>query len=527
MKLVRNQKGSALVWVMVTLAVVLVLATGMAGLSINEARSAARLTRKTQAYYIARAGAEAAADWILGLTGDDLADFNAMNFPLTGSIQPFGEGSYQVEIRKSGSAVTVAAKGSVDDVPVGGSGAKITQMAEVILKQPENGIISQFPYAVYGHGQIDFNGGSIVGRLGTSSTAPGAIRYNSWDHLPGVTVEIPIGADPKLSVQYLAYNSPKFAAVTPTVELPIIYPIPVTPPIPPFSCVPPTGLIDRGTLSTAWSGPEATVSASGYYDLLKVENNQHRLVFDTSRGDLVIHAKQLVVNGAVDIVGNGHVSLYTSDFSANSYRINASASSSADQLSVYYRGYSFRLPDSGAATSVLNANLYVESPNAALVQGRVSGSVFANTPLLKLSSGNAFIGGNVYSRGSLEGSDVVIQGDVIVHGESTTLTSGNLQVKGNIYATGNVDIQGVNAPFKNIISSGSSVKLGWNVSANGVVYAPLAHVNISSTRGIRGAVVGDFLELFGTNSVISTPVDPINIGTIGTSTSPYEFQYRQ
>lgn len=432
MKLVRNQKGSALVWVMVTLAVVLVLATGMAGLSINEARSAARLTRKTQAYYIARAGAEAAADWILGLTGDDLADFNAMSFPLTGSIQPFGEGSYQVEIRKSGSAVTVAAKGSVDDVPVGGSSAKITQMASVLLMQPDGGTLLSFPYAAVGLGQVTVKSGSIVGGVYTQSLANQSIIFDwggSCDH-----VYMPLGASLAIATDdspFAPIIIPKWSSIiTESIvtndTMNVSYAPPLIPSFPgvgDLNVYPPINLHDDII---------ATINSSGYYDSITI-NSSSVLTIDTTAGDITLHVRQLnIPEGHIRIVGNNRVDLYVDNSATIKGSINNSGARGSanpiakpEQLVFHYRGETF--PSIANGTSI-QAIFYLDTPNVSLDGGShligdiittarnimiTGGSsarprvLYAPNAAIKLSSGGAIYGAVVGNTLYIEGGSSI------------------------------------------------------------------------------------------------------------------------
>lgn len=466
MKLVRNQKGSALVWVMVTLAVVLLLATGMAGLSINEARSAARLTRKTQAYYIARAGAEAAADWILGLTGDDLADFNAMDFPLTGSIQPFGEGTYQVEIRKSGSAVTVAAKGSVDDVPVGGSGAKITQMASILLMQPEGGSLVSFPYAAAGLGRVVLDGGDIVGGLYTQSSASQAITLD-WGStcdriylphgftIPGTPLGIGDSTPLPIRIPHVEYTGIASDMVSSDT-----YNNSYSPPLMPQ--FPSTGSLEwRDPINISWSDI-IIISASGYYDSITIDSSR-TLTIDTTAGDITLYVNQLnMPYGHIRIIGNNKVNLYVDSSTTIAGSINNAGNSGAinpiakpEQLIFHYRGIN-GLPVSGDTT--IQAVFYLDTPNVLL------------------------------------GGSGKLVGDIIT-------TASSVDISGGAYSNPRV------------------------------LYAPSAHVVLTGSGAVYGAVVANTLYMSGGARIIApaggtTPSIPIE--TVGGSeTSPYEFQYRQ
>ena len=80
----KKNKGFALVLAIVISAFLFSLIAILGTSMVYEAKQASSQQKKTQAYYIARAGASATEKWITSLTGSGLDNFNSEIFPEIG-----------------------------------------------------------------------------------------------------------------------------------------------------------------------------------------------------------------------------------------------------------------------------------------------------------------------------------------------------------------------------------------------------------------------------------------------------------
>lgn len=106
-KIIKNKKGSALVYVMFALLLVFFMISVTVSITMGNTRQASEQETGMQAYYIARSGVEAAYEVLLSTTpsllkeGPDTFETN-VNKVLTDTLT-FGDGTAEVKVTSNGS----------------------------------------------------------------------------------------------------------------------------------------------------------------------------------------------------------------------------------------------------------------------------------------------------------------------------------------------------------------------------------------------------------------------------------------
>lgn len=108
----KNQNGSALPLVLVTMLVLSILGSTLLLLNTTETRQVAREEKRVQAYYIARSGAEAIAEYII------INPYEADELITEVSSTPtkLGKGEFTIKVSKSNEEIIIESIGKVDTV---------------------------------------------------------------------------------------------------------------------------------------------------------------------------------------------------------------------------------------------------------------------------------------------------------------------------------------------------------------------------------------------------------------------------
>ncbi len=119
-----------------------------------------------------------------------------------------------------------------------------------------------------------------------------------------------------------------------------------------------------------------------------------------------------------------------------------------------------------------------------------------------LSEGDHAFDGVTFDTSDDDDITVVIDGDLDLDGDIDITGSGTvtLYVTGNVDSSGNPDINtgGDASQLETLVhSDAESVDLSGNIQYTGLIYAPGSTVQISGNTDVRGAVVGDTVELNG------------------------------
>ncbi|MGI6168748.1 MAG: DUF7305 domain-containing protein [Christensenellales bacterium] len=370
----KNNRGNALIMALVAISTLAILLSAIGIYVVAENKDALSQERNTQAYYIARAGAVAATEWITGMDATQQAAFEALSFPLTSDPEPFGDGEFIVTIDKHDTTLTLTSVGRVlSAVTSDGNRYVENSVSTVLTRSESNATISSFDKAVYAKNKLVITGSSsFEGGAGIGSSADDAIDL-SWS--AGFdALYLPVGANPSdvikspksLPLEKIHYeNVPE-------------YPPPV---IPPF----PTGLFSRGNLELT-GNKTATIDSedSGHYNRI-IATNSGKLTIDTSKGDVTLAVNQLSVEGSgkIDILGDNKVYLYVKNFSLiASGGINNNRLNGEERLIFYYYGSSF----SAGGNTDMQATMYIDCPEINITNsGKLVGDIITTATKVTIS----------------------------------------------------------------------------------------------------------------------------------------------
>lgn len=200
-----SNKGAALATVLIVLVVMSVLGSGLLTMSLGETKFAAYDEKRLQAYYVARAGAEAAANLLSTGANDDLIDRTEAN-------TNFNPGSFSVKIDKKtilGSLTTEAL------IKSNGTVGNVTQKVNLILKKKKvldgavyvkNNMNLKNNTDIYGD-VIVASGGSITGNTGNIH---GSVTTGDLEVYPTPTPPVPAGIDDLNITSNLTLPSPSY-----------------------------------------------------------------------------------------------------------------------------------------------------------------------------------------------------------------------------------------------------------------------------------------------------------------------------
>lgn len=140
MKPIRNEKGVALIYVILVMTVGIILVAGMMTVSLAETKQTVYQTDQMKAYYIARAGAESMVYRMRTIDSSYWDDFNTEQ---TTNPTSFGDGTVAVSVKRTGAKFYVVSTGTYR-----GANQKVT----AVLKYNPH---TSLDYAIYAKSPID------------------------------------------------------------------------------------------------------------------------------------------------------------------------------------------------------------------------------------------------------------------------------------------------------------------------------------------------------------------------------------
>ena len=297
----KNQKGAALVLVLLAFLVITILGTALVTVSLAEVKQATAVDRDMKAYYLARSAADATMKWI----EDTIADINMM--PITTEAEilayeaavdefelvvPSAEGVYRqgnvsgiegvdsVEIWRESGQIYVKATATVNGFSSSAS-VRLDQAASTedylevteTVEVPEGSGPGDFVDALYATGDLRING---------AATISGDVRYEETAHINGSWT---------ITEGY-------FGPSEDTRE---------------FSWPPPEDLDTR-----IWPGNNTlNASHAGRYGTVTLISET--VTINTQGQDVILHIGKLILNGAptINVNGNGRLFLFLDDITSN------------------------------------------------------------------------------------------------------------------------------------------------------------------------------------------------------------------
>ena len=332
---------------------------GLTAITISAAdnRHSIHQYKKTQAYYLARAGAEAVGKYIVGqsnlLNKTELNEFvdNIKEIPSEEvRLDDADPGYFIVRIAETPQGLDVISTGFVD---------KVKETATLSLKKVTRSFITNLDKALYASEKIQFEGSTrIYGSVETDFTDPLQISFNNsgGQFIDGDVLV----TGSSISKDNIYYGEKIKGNVIPleTSSSPHT--------LPDFPAYPDDLPVIENEFVAGWNpSPPYTIKESGWYqDGITVQSTLNMEIGDD---DLVIRTKYLRVTGAgqINVIRNGNGILYIfidgtgdRDFVLeNSGSINKDGD--PDDVLVYFKASEFK--PSGAAK--MNASIYGQSAN--------------------------------------------------------------------------------------------------------------------------------------------------------------------
>jgi hypothetical protein len=342
--------------------------------------SVAASTNNTESYSYsqARAIAQSVAQLAVAKIMDEGdSEFNpsagsAFNFPNDGvSFSPWTElnGEYRLHIENQDDTLLVVqaiGRHGDEEYPV-----------NINFTFDGSGGGSQWPemdMAVFSEGSINMSGSArIQGNIGTNSVQPQAMNLNLWNFLPADTAFAGVGSNPDeviLLPGNPGNNEAAYNMVKDNLDEERSYPLPLFPEFPNFG-------LNLGTITTNWPNTHINLNPADYdnkyFDEIKVVSGW-QITFHVGDGNRRLRVNNLnVKTGAINIVGDGTLTIYVDDDFALDYSGEINRSGETDQFFMFYKG-SPKVSVDGA--TLYNGGMYVENADVEIGgSGGVAGHI--------------------------------------------------------------------------------------------------------------------------------------------------------
>ncbi|HSV31995.1 MAG TPA: hypothetical protein VLH40_08260 [Atribacteraceae bacterium] len=439
----KGEQGAAYIFIIVMMgALVAFLVPAFSTFSLSDLRSAERQKYRTQAYFVARAGAEALSQFIINtpLRASEIID-KGVSAPVY-----FGEGHFQVQAfrqeENDRTRIIVHSEGNVKEV------IQSTRVVLVEQEQPTSlpGPLPEFDLAVFSNSNFNLGGSSqIVGSAGTNSVVDNSVVFGWSTQVegnfyvgPGALFANVISKPRHRNIGNIITGSRGNLAAIRNYSMPVF---------PEFPDLP--GRVD---FVTDWvPGENYSIDQDGSYELIRVTGNR-RLRVDVGDGDRRLRVRNLDISqGHIELIGKGKLFLYVEE------SFNLGGDSTVNHTGVpgdvimFYRG-SARLRPAGNT--------------------RFVGSIFAEKANIDIR-GSAGITGHIITGGS----EVTVTGDVTANvrvlyaPQATVSLTGSAMVRGaivsNIFnATGAASViydQSIASSFPELVDELGEKEISYHV----------------------------------------------------------------
>lgn len=368
MKTIKNRNGMALVTVLVIVAVLTVLGTVVWHYSTRDVIGASRAEKKMQAYYLARSGADALAQYIT--TNPDNIDMDKYIDSIIGigDSQPAKihndiNGTFSVRIEKSEPGILITSTGEVDN---------IKQIASLTINK--DGVLPLLDAALFSSGRISVTS-KINGDVVTNSESPNDINISWGGEINGDLIIGPKGDTRNIANKNFIKGDISSMDTMRTYELP---PFPETP----------SDLPTRGSISADPNNPKV-INQNGYYPSISLGGSS-KLTIDVGASDRIIVVDRLSIGGNADTTinynGGGKLILFILDTFSMGNRFPANDEFDPNNLIIYYKG----TKDFNIANSYkLTGSLYVEKANLLMAgSGSVVGHILSGGKKVTINNGS-------------------------------------------------------------------------------------------------------------------------------------------
>lgn len=359
--LIKNQKGIALLSVLIFITVASLLGTTVWYASSQDTLHSKIDENDTQAYYFARSGVEMAIGLIKNGYCNDMAPNEKMSFygALDGAFSKEETDNYNIKFEielDNNDNFIIESIGIVRDGVAGAA-------------QAQNGLKFMIPWgdiegstggdggtgggggdillALFSKESIDLNGSAgIIGNVATNSVAPNSVNFAYSCYINNGNLYIGPGADWQEVVKFNGWGRGPDTNIPDgeIINLPSVrnYPLPIFPEFP-------DGLDEWGDLKTDWKSGEYyeisdnDINEEGYYkfgkyNLIKIYGNR-TVVIKLGGSDRIIRVKKLdIQQGNIVLEGNGRLLLYVEEtFDINgSSKVNFGGDNNS--LNMFFKG---------------------------------------------------------------------------------------------------------------------------------------------------------------------------------------------
>lgn len=396
--LMRNDKGVALVIVIISMMVLSVFGATMVAVSASETTGVTRQHDQMQAYYAAWSGANMVAHYIME-NPDSLPDMRQFVNRLivagkSGSVDLGEAGEFSVLVTRSGQHIVIESKGL---------SGKAAETVTLTLLERTGWFSPAFDVAVFGNQSFVMNNNSqATGNVGSNSNSSFSIDMRNNTRIDG---NVMVGVSANLGTAVRRGNNSVITGVVRNLDKQRIYPLPPFPAFP--ADLPYKGSLLRNNNSTG------SITGNGYYDSIQFNNNS-TLTINLS-GDTLIRVRSLSLgnNSSIVLAGSGTLSLYVENsFSlGNNSTVNHNGNTAS--LFMYYKG--------GNELSLAGNNSVF------------NGTVFAQTADIDIEN-NASIKGHIISGGS----KIEISNNVEAMVRAIYAPLATIELKNNVAITGAV-----------------------------------------------------------------------------------------
>jgi|GEM_PF-2439343 len=344
MKLLKNENGVALIAVVLVMAVSVILGTAVLSFALSDTRLAENQEHHLQAEYIARAGADAAAQYVQN---------HPSEFPTGGFIDrtftdpSLGEGSFSATISQPfQGGVLVTSTGTA-------AGASAT----VTLSLTKGSYSGQFNGIRQTQPETDLDLGALP--ITYDAGAQVLIEGHVQNPLSDIKLSTANESDP--NIQRVAnYDAPGTIVVPDSSDF--------------------HGTVETHSVGKGKDKQDITTVTGNVDTSSLVSDNQTSIVFDTGKEDQIVIVNSLEFKGpqgSVTIIGSGTVQLYIKNGGEISTPIVANVDGSPSQLFIY-------VCDGGTLDLGSNSELsaYIAAPQATIIWNAnattINGAIIGN-----------------------------------------------------------------------------------------------------------------------------------------------------
>lgn len=407
-KVLKEQKGSGLVLVLMVMMLMLVLGTGALATMGSEARQSSRHDNRTQAYYLARSGAEIAHE-LLKNRDYDINEEIIFSGTLE-SLQPAADSNkpINVSIKKQGQDIVIKSTGKHNGV-IETTGLNIQYTSDTTL--------TTFEHAVFAANSIEINGqGKIDGSVASDLTTVSQLDLGNMIRITG---DLYVPPNSNITKGLVGEN---VGGEVKKMSKPLTFPLP---PFPSF----PTLITHPSEKYDINNHDDVTINLNENYRFDKIEISNHgTLNINVGNEDREMIVNSLSVDGQLNIIGSGSLTIYISNSFDFSGRVNSS--DKLEQLIIYLKG---------APNQIIKSN-----------GGDVYASIYAESADIDLGGNGGTIHGHLITGGK----------NVTVRGGGKIKATAIYAPKAAVWMTGSGTMKGIVVADTLRMSGGGSLEFG-------------------------------------------------------------------